>query len=94
MVCAAFCRSTRESTPCSLIRAADTITTPGSSTKQRTSNVANQRAENTLRSMPTARELEEFFAEAEQPQQRHFMEKYMPFSWFHLILKNNLIMNS
>ncbi|KAI3449888.1 hypothetical protein Pfo_006553 [Paulownia fortunei] len=69
-------RSTRESTPCSLIRAADTITTPGSSTKQRSLTVANQRAQNALRSLPTEREMEEFFSHAEQPQQRRFIEKY------------------
>ncbi|PIM98587.1 hypothetical protein CDL12_28930 [Handroanthus impetiginosus] len=70
-------RSTRESTPCSLIRTADAVTTPGSSTKQRSTTVANQRAQNALlRNVPTAREMEEFFAHAEQPQQRHFIEKY------------------
>ncbi|KAK6141673.1 hypothetical protein DH2020_024582 [Rehmannia glutinosa] len=70
-------RSTRESTPCSLIRAADSITPPGSSTRQRTPTVANQRAQNVPRDIiPTAREMEEFFAQAEQPQQRRFIEKY------------------
>ncbi|KAK4407336.1 Cyclin-dependent kinase inhibitor 3 [Sesamum angolense] len=29
-----------------------------------------------LRSIPTAHEMEEFFTRAEQPQQRHFIEKY------------------
>ncbi|KAL0459303.1 UNVERIFIED_CONTAM: Cyclin-dependent kinase inhibitor 3 [Sesamum latifolium] len=70
-------RSTRESTPCSLIRTADTIPTPGSSTKRRSPTVANERVQNALlRSIPTAHEMEEFFTRAEQPQQRHFIEKY------------------
>ncbi|KAK4492428.1 hypothetical protein RD792_003235 [Penstemon davidsonii] len=70
-------RSTRESTPCSFIRAAYTITTPGSSTKQRSPTFANQRAQNALlRNIPTALEMEEFFAHAEQSQQRLFMDKY------------------
>ncbi|KAG8389091.1 hypothetical protein BUALT_Bualt02G0193200 [Buddleja alternifolia] len=67
-------RSTRESTPCSFIRASETITTPGSSTKQRDPSVRAQNA--FLRNIPTAREMEEFFADAEQPQQRLFIEKY------------------
>ncbi|KAL8055392.1 hypothetical protein ABFX02_04G052900 [Erythranthe guttata] len=69
-------RSTRESTPCSLIRAGDAITAPGSSTKQRTPSAANQRVQNALQNMPTAREMEEFFAEAELQNQRLFIDKY------------------
>lgn len=69
-----FCRGTRESTPCSLIRVADTITTPGSTTKQTCSGAASQSA--LLINAPSSRELEEFFACEEQSMQRHFMEKY------------------
>lgn len=67
---------TRESTPCSMIRAADSIPTPGSSTKRRSPNASNQRSQNALRNIPTAREMEDFFTCAEQPQQRLFIEKY------------------
>ncbi|KAL1539589.1 cyclin-dependent kinase inhibitor 4-like [Salvia divinorum] len=66
-------RHTRESTPCSMIGAAGSITPPGSSTKQLSPNVSNQRAQ---RSIPTAREMDDFFSHAEQPRDRLFMEKY------------------
>ncbi|XP_073040608.1 cyclin-dependent kinase inhibitor 3-like [Primulina eburnea] len=70
-------RSTRESTPCSLIRDADTSITPGSSTKSATLTPTNQRVRNTrLRSMPTDYELEEFFTQMEEDQHRHFIKKY------------------
>lgn len=70
-------RSTRESAPCSLIRAADTIIAPGSSTKYATLTPTNQRVRNTrLRSMPTDDQLEEFFAQMEEARHRHFIEKY------------------
>ncbi|KAH6812369.1 hypothetical protein C2S51_026131 [Perilla frutescens var. frutescens] len=69
-------RCTRESTPCSMIRAADSITTPGSSTKRRSPTASNQRAQNAIRNIPTAREMDDFFACAEEPQQRLFIEKY------------------
>ncbi|KAL1546674.1 cyclin-dependent kinase inhibitor 3-like [Salvia divinorum] len=69
-------RCTRESTPCSVIRAADSTTAPGSSTKQRSPNVSNQMAENARINIPTAREMEEFFSHAEQPHMHLFMEKY------------------
>ncbi|CAI9770638.1 unnamed protein product [Fraxinus pennsylvanica] len=72
-----FSRSTRESTPCSLIGAAGTVSTPGSTTRQMSPEAAIQRSRNAiLRNIPTAREIEEFFARAEQSQQRLFMEKY------------------
>ncbi|KAK4487790.1 hypothetical protein RD792_005521 [Penstemon davidsonii] len=72
-------RSTRESTPCSLIRAADTISTPGSTTKRTCTNVANQRARTQnapLINVPSTHELEDFFAHEELPQQPLFIEKY------------------
>ncbi|XP_073146951.1 cyclin-dependent kinase inhibitor 3-like [Henckelia pumila] len=70
-------RRTRESTPCSLIGATDTIITPGSSTKSATLAPTNQRVRNTrIRSMPTDHELEEFFSQMEEAQHRHFIDKY------------------
>ncbi|KAK9287592.1 hypothetical protein L1049_016027 [Liquidambar formosana] len=70
-------RSTRESTPCSLIRDPDTIRTPGSTTRPTTSIETNRRIQNsTRRHIPTAHEMDEFFAGAEEQQQRQFIEKY------------------
>lgn len=71
-------RSTRESTPCSLIRDPDTIRTPGSSTRPTTSaDDANRRVRNSMqRHIPTANEMDEFFAVTEEKQQKQFMDKY------------------
>lgn len=71
-------RSTRESTPCSFIRGGDTIGTPGSITRLTGSPPAtNQGVQNGVqRIMPTANEIEEFFATAEKQQRRLFIEKY------------------
>ncbi|MED6156987.1 hypothetical protein PIB30_019286 [Stylosanthes scabra] len=70
-------RNTRESTPCSLIRDPDIIRTPGSTTRPTCSAEAHRRAENAARrQIPTAHEMDEFFAEIEQAQQKQFMEKY------------------
>ncbi|KAL1294844.1 cyclin-dependent kinase inhibitor 5 isoform X1 [Arachis ipaensis] len=70
-------RNTRESTPCSLIRDPDIIRTPGSTTRPTCSTEAFRRADNAARrQIPTAHEMDEFFAEIEQAQQRQFMEKY------------------
>ncbi|KAK7255946.1 hypothetical protein RIF29_29375 [Crotalaria pallida] len=66
-------RSTRESTPCSLIRDSNAITTPGSTTRQRTHQINHEHVQ---RNIPTAYEIEEFFAYAERQQQAMFMEKY------------------
>lgn len=69
-------RSTRENTPCSLIMGSDSIGTPGSTTR-RTSTETNRRVRNEMqRNIPTTQEMEEFFAFAEQQQQRLFIEKY------------------
>ncbi|CAO2824513.1 unnamed protein product [Amaranthus hypochondriacus] len=68
-------RSTRESTPCSLIRDSENIKTPGSTTRPTCSTATNQRARNT-QTIPTNQEIEEFFAEYEHSQQNHFLEKY------------------
>ncbi|CAA2958427.1 cyclin-dependent kinase inhibitor 3-like isoform X1 [Olea europaea subsp. europaea] len=70
-------RSTRESAPCSLIRFAGTVLTPGSTTRWTSPKAAIQRPQDAiLRNIPTSHEMEEFFARAEQSQQRLFMEKY------------------
>lgn len=71
-------RSTRESTPCSLIRGSDTLGTPGSTTRRKsTCTAADQRVRNDMqRSIPTTHEMNEFFVFAEQQQQRIFIEKY------------------
>lgn len=69
-------RSTRESTPCSLIRDAETIGTPGSTTRPTCSAAANRRPRNTQRTIPTNPEMEEFFAGFEHNQQKLFIEKY------------------
>ena len=75
-----LCRSTRESTPCSFIRGCDTIGTPGSITRRTGSPATNQGVRNGVqRIMPTANEIEEFFATAENQQQRLFIEKYATF---------------
>ncbi|TMW89964.1 hypothetical protein EJD97_016391 [Solanum chilense] len=70
-------RTTRESTPCSLIRDSDNIQTPGSSTRRTNANEANGRVPNSIQpTIPTDLELEEFFTRAEKEQQRKFIEKY------------------
>ncbi|XP_020232521.1 cyclin-dependent kinase inhibitor 4 [Cajanus cajan] len=66
-------RSTRESTPCSLIRDSNAIHTPGSTTRQRTRQIIHERVQ---RNIPSAYEMEEFFAYAEKQQQTIFMDKY------------------
>ncbi|GKV28713.1 hypothetical protein SLE2022_153390 [Rubroshorea leprosula] len=70
-------RSTRESTPCSLIRDPESIRTPGSTTRPTSSTDTNRRVQNSMqRHIPTAHEMDEFFAGAEEQQQRQFVEKY------------------
>lgn len=69
-------RNTRESTPCSLIRDVDAAT-PGSSTRRSTVNAVNQTNRSAfLENIPSASEIEEFFAKSEQQQQHRFIEKY------------------
>lgn len=71
-------RSTRESTPSSLIRDSNGISTPGSTTRQRTSSITDQIIRQHIqRNIPTAFEMDEFFACAEKQQQVLFMEKYV-----------------
>ncbi|XP_035548282.1 cyclin-dependent kinase inhibitor 5-like isoform X1 [Juglans regia] len=70
-------RSTRESTPLSLIRDPDTIRTPCSTTRPTGLTETNRRTQNRNgRHIPTAHEMDEFFAGAEEEQQRQFIEKY------------------
>ncbi|NP_001183727.1 cyclin dependent kinase inhibitor [Zea mays] len=74
-------RSTRETTPCSLIRNPEMISTPGSTTKSKTSSnstTSRRRTEETpsCRFIPSSLEMEEFFSAAEQQEQHSFREKY------------------
>ncbi|XP_019198865.1 PREDICTED: cyclin-dependent kinase inhibitor 5-like isoform X2 [Ipomoea nil] len=70
-------RTTRESTPCSLIRDSDAAQTPGSSTRPTSASEANSRMHNSLRRhIPTTHEINEFFAGAEEEQHRKFIDKY------------------
>ncbi|KAF8006201.1 hypothetical protein BT93_K0489 [Corymbia citriodora subsp. variegata] len=69
-------RSTRESTPCSLIRDLNASTPPGSTTRPQSSCTAHRTQMSILRSIPASDEMEEFFAYAERRQQRSFIEKY------------------
>ncbi|XP_076958655.1 cyclin-dependent kinase inhibitor 3-like [Bidens hawaiensis] len=66
-------RGTRESTPCSFIRESNDAVTPGSSTRPTSRHASNRM---TQRIMPSAQEIEEFFALHAQEQQRLFSEKY------------------
>ncbi|XP_071707713.1 cyclin-dependent kinase inhibitor 4-like [Rutidosis leptorrhynchoides] len=70
-------RSTRETTPCNLIRDPDTISTPGSSTKRTYSIDLNYRVQSSAPSLvPLTVEMDELFTEPEKQQQRLFVEKY------------------
>lgn len=71
-------RTTRETTPCSLIRNPDVLRTPGSSTKPKRSTAHMYSVQNNTlpRIFPLASEMEEFFVGPEKEQQRLFMEKY------------------
>ncbi|KAI3801137.1 hypothetical protein L1987_29240 [Smallanthus sonchifolius] len=66
-------RGTRESTPCSFIRDSNDSITPGSSTRPTNRHASNQIMQ---RIMPSAQEIEGFFALHAQEQQRLFSEKY------------------
>ncbi|KAI8566709.1 hypothetical protein RHMOL_Rhmol02G0063200 [Rhododendron molle] len=70
-------RSTRESTPCSLIRDPESIRTPGSTTRPTCSTAASGEVQNSMAShIPTAREMDNFFSGPEEQQQKQFMDKY------------------
>ncbi|CAD5334364.1 unnamed protein product [Arabidopsis thaliana] len=66
---------TRESTPCNFVEDMEIMVTPGSSTRSmcRATKEYTREQDNVI---PTTSEMEEFFAYAEQQQQRLFMEKY------------------
>ncbi|XP_010936007.1 cyclin-dependent kinase inhibitor 5 [Elaeis guineensis] len=70
-------RNARETTPCSLIRDPESIEIPSSTNKPTESTANSRRMRNSVHgNIPTVLEMEEFFAGAEQPQQRLFAEKY------------------
>ncbi|CAL9038139.1 unnamed protein product [Musa banksii] len=69
-------RFSRETTPCSLIRDPEAIQTPGSTNRPARSMATSLRPQSVCHNIPTAQELEEFFAGAEQLQQRIFIERY------------------
>ncbi|XP_018464256.2 cyclin-dependent kinase inhibitor 4-like isoform X2 [Raphanus sativus] len=74
-------RTTRESTPCSLMRKPETVTSPGSSPKLNNvvSDDSNEREESLSGSrghLPTTPEMDEFFSGAEEEQQKQFIDKY------------------
>ncbi|KAF3593525.1 hypothetical protein DY000_02025653, partial [Brassica cretica] len=66
---------TRESTPCNFAEDLEIIVTPGSSTKSMRTATRDCIRDGDS-SVPSTSELEEFFAYAEQEQQRLFMDKY------------------
>ncbi|KAJ0261989.1 Cyclin-dependent kinase inhibitor 4 [Hirschfeldia incana] len=74
--------TSRESTPCSLIRKQKSTTSPGSSTKLLSngfSDNSNGREEGfseSHRHLPTTPEMDQFFSGAEEEQQKQFIEKY------------------
>ncbi|KQJ97051.1 cyclin-dependent kinase inhibitor 4 [Brachypodium distachyon] len=69
-------RNARETTPCSLIRDPETISTPGSTTRLSHSN-SHRRVQAPVRHIiPSSAEMNEFFAAAEQLQQQSFIERY------------------
>lgn len=73
-------RSTRETTPCSLIRDPETIRTPGSTTKPASSSGINRRMDNSRQGhVPTTQEMDQFFQSAEEEQQRVFTDKYVKY---------------
>jgi len=77
--CDAMERNTRETTPCSLIKNSEMISTPGSTTKSKISSsmTSRRRMETSIcRFIPNSLEMEEFFAAAEQHEQHTFREKY------------------
>jgi hypothetical protein len=70
-------RSTRESTPCSLIRDPESIRTPGSTTRPTCSTEANGGVQNSMPSpILTAHDMDDFFSGAEEQQQKQFIDKY------------------
>lgn len=52
------------------------ISTPASTSWRTNSSVSEQRRQTITNSIPTASDVEEFFANVEQLQQQYFQEKY------------------
>uniref|UniRef100_J3N3C2 Cyclin-dependent kinase inhibitor domain-containing protein n=2 Tax=Oryza brachyantha TaxID=4533 RepID=J3N3C2_ORYBR len=70
-------RSTRETTPCSLIRDSETISTPGSTTRpSHSSSHRKVQTQGRHNIVPASAELEAFFAAEEQRQRQAFIDKY------------------
>ncbi|KAL9662276.1 hypothetical protein QQ045_027109 [Rhodiola kirilowii] len=70
-------RASRENTPCNSVKGSDSFGTPGSTTRSPHLSLSRARVQNAMQQvMPTASEIEEFFAFAEQRQQRLFLDKY------------------
>eukprot|EP01018_Ginkgo_biloba_P021418 Gb_00653 [translate_table: standard] len=73
-------RRARETTPSSLIRNVETLETPGSTTRPAQASSGRRRMQNEAQTshfrVPTSSEIEEFFAGAEQQEQRRFAERY------------------
>ncbi|XP_062206209.1 cyclin-dependent kinase inhibitor 4-like [Phragmites australis] len=69
-------RSTRETTPCSLIRDSETISTPGSTTRPSHSNSHHRVQAPVRRTIPSSAQMDEFFAAEERRQQQAFIDKY------------------
>ncbi|KAG2554492.1 hypothetical protein PVAP13_9KG604900 [Panicum virgatum] len=87
--CDAMERNTRETTPCSLIKNSEMISTPGSTTKSKISSsmTSRRRMETSIcRFIPNSLEMEEFFAAAEQHEQHTFRENPLPgrYEWTRL----------
>ncbi|KAI4378053.1 hypothetical protein MLD38_015593 [Melastoma candidum] len=70
-------RSTRETTPCSLHNDPDGARTPGSTTKPSNLTQTNRRLRSADRqNVPSTNEMDNFFAGAEEEQQKTFIDKY------------------
>lgn len=71
-------RTTRESTPPSLIKGSDVVSTPpGSSTRRTGYAFSHRRIWNSVKDMPITHEVDELFASSEQEQTQYFTEKYV-----------------
>ncbi|KAH7835786.1 hypothetical protein Vadar_029848 [Vaccinium darrowii] len=73
----AISMSTRESTPCSLIRDPESIRTPGRTTRPTMFAEANRRLQNSMPiHLPHASQIDAFFAGFEAQQRQQFIERY------------------
>lgn len=72
-----MCRRTAEKIPSSLVRELSTVETSLSTSKEMDSRTTDSRVEmELLRSIPTSKDIEEFFAHEELWHQRTFIQKY------------------